>query len=376
MNIIPRISRTLAWAIMLGCGAASAAEGKHFVCPPCGAPCDAKVFDKAGSCPECGMALVEQGAVPAAAPDTRRKVGILIFNGVEIIDYTGPYELFGAANYDVFTVAETKDPVTTAMGMTVVPKHTFATAPQPDVLVVPGGGVRGAQNNKALLKYVVDATARAQHTLSVCNGSFILASAGLLDGLSATSTYGNVLRLHADFPKIKVVGDQRYVDNGKIITAAGLSSGMDGALHVISRLDGEKQAREVAQSEEYDWHPTGGYHRPSLADRMVPNLDVQKEAGAVGPWEVVSSEGGADRWEIVVKGQSMLDAVGILRGIGQALESKAGWAPVASQSAGEPHAAWTFGDLEGRPWKGALSVQPLAGASQHFTVTLAIAKGR
>jgi len=84
---------------------------------------DAKVFDKPGACPDCGMALVEQGSAAAVpARDDRRKVAILIFNGVEIIDSMGPYELFGAAGYDVYSVAETKEPVTSAMGMTMVPK--------------------------------------------------------------------------------------------------------------------------------------------------------------------------------------------------------------------------------------------------------------
>src|SRR5262249_12644799 len=237
-------------AVILGFGSVlraptARAAGTHYVCVACGLPCDAKVFDKPGTCPDCGMALVEQGSAAAKpAPDTRRKVAILLFNGVEIIDSMGPYELFGAAGYNVYTVAETKDAVTSAMGLSLVPKFSFSDAPQPDVLVVPGGGVRGAQNNKAVLEYVTSVTAKAQHTMSGCNGSFILASAGVLDGLTATSTYGNVVRLQEQFPKVKVVGDQRYVDNGRIITTAGLSAGMDGALHVIAVLDGEERARQ------------------------------------------------------------------------------------------------------------------------------------
>src|SRR5262249_28996471 len=176
------------------------AAGKY-VCVACGLPCDAKTFDKPGTCPDCGMALVEQGSAAATPPtDTRRKVAILVFNGVEIIDSMGPYELFGAAGYNVYTVGKTKEPVVTAMGMTVVPKYTFADAPQPEVLVVPGGGVRGAQNDAELLKFVADATARAQHTMSVCNGSFILPSAGLRAGLTATTTYHNIVPMHERVP--------------------------------------------------------------------------------------------------------------------------------------------------------------------------------
>jgi len=382
----------LATVLMVGGGlhAPAGADTRHYVCTACGLPCDAKVFDKPGACPDCGMALVEQGSA-AATPraDTRRKVAILLFNGVEIIDSMGPYELFGAANYNVYTVAETKEPVTSAMGMTVVPKYTFADAPQPDVLVVPGGGVRGAQNNTALLRYVTEATAKAQHTMSVCNGSFILASAGLLDGLTATSTYGNVERLHTQFPKVKVVGDERYVDNGKIITTAGLSAGMDGALHVISVLDGEAAARDVALGEEYNWQPTGGYVRPAMADRLIPSIDVEKESGATTDWKVVSSTGDADHWDIVVQGASSQTAEQLLGKFGQALERQARWtatsaaaasakrgtSPTGPASASNPMSrSWSFEDLDGKTWRGTLTVEPVAGAAGQYTARLLVTR--
>ena len=355
------------------------ADAKHYVCTACGLPCDAKVFDKPGTCPDCGMALVEQGSA-AATPrtDTRRKVAILLFNGVEIIDSMGPYELFGAANYNVYTVAATKDPVTSAMGLSMVPKYSFADAPQPDVLVVPGGGVRGAQNNAALLKYVVDVTGTTQHTMSVCNGSFILASAGLLDGLTATSTYGNVLRLHEQFPKVKVVGDQRFVDNGKIITTAGLSAGMDGALHVIAKLDGEERARQVALGEEYHWEPGGGYVRPAMADRFIPSIDVEKEAGSTADWKVVSSTGDAAHWDITVRGASQQTAEQLLGNFGRALEQQARWtaAPATAVAAkGGPNSrSWSFLDLDGRTWRGTLTVAPVAGAAGEYTARLVVAR--
>ena len=372
----------LAVVLALGGGLhapAARADGQHWVCTSCGLPCDAKVFEKPGSCPDCGMALVEQGSAAAApAVDTRRKVAILLFNGAEIIDYTGPYELFGAANYDVYTVAETTQPITTAMGMTVVPKYAFADAPRPDVLVVPGGGVRGAQQNAALLKYVVDATATARHTMSVCNGSFILASAGLLDGLTATSTYGNVVRLHTEFPRVKVVGDRRWVDNGKIITTAGLSAGMDGALHVIAVLDGKARAHEVALTEEYDWRPEGAWVRPALADRWIPHIDVEKASGADTDWKVVSSSGDAKHWDIVVQGRSQQSADELLGSLGQALEGQARWAATpaaAAKGSTSPRTrSWSFQDLDGRTWRGTLTVAPVAGAAGEYTARFVVAR--
>ena len=358
---------------------AARADAKHYVCTACNLPCDAKVFDKPGTCPDCGMALVEQGSAAAApATDSRRKVAVLVFNGVEVIDSMGPYELFGAAGYNVYTVGETKEPVTSAMGMTMVPKYTFADAPRPDVLVVPGGGVRGAQNNAALLKYVVDVTGTTQHTMSVCNGSFILASAGLLDGLTATSTYGNVLRLHEQFPKVKVVGDQRFVDNGKIITTAGLSAGMDGALHVIAKLDGEERARQVALGEEYHWEPGGGYVRPAMADRFIPSIDVEKEAGSTADWKVVSSTGDAAHWDITVRGASQQTAEQLLGNFGRALEQQARWtaAPATAVAAkgGPSSRSWSFQDLDGRTWRGTLTVAPVTGAAGEYTARLVVAR--
>jgi putative intracellular protease/amidase len=316
---------------------------------------------------------VEQGS-PAAKPvaDTRRKVAILLFNGVEVIDSMGPYELFGAANYNVYTVARTQEPVTSAMGQTMVPKYSFADAPRPDVLVVPGGGVRGAQNDPDLLKYVVDVTSTAQHTMSVCNGSFILASSGLLDGLTATSTYGNVMRLHQQFPKVNVVGDQRFVDNGKIITTAGLSAGMDGALHVIAKLDGEARARDVALGEEYHWDPTGGYVRPAMADRLIPNIDVEKEAGATTDWKVVSSTGDASHWDILVRGPSKQSAEQLLGNFGRALEEQARW--TTNAGSGSKSRTWSFQDLEGKTWRGTLTVEPVNGAAGEYTARLVVAK--
>src|SRR5207244_115932 len=122
----------------------------------------------------------EAGSAAATPEPERKKVAILVFNACEILDFAGPYEMFGAADCDVYTVAATKDPITTAMGLTVVPKFTFADAPQPDVLVIPGGGVRATAEDAATLAYIRKATEHTKNTMSVCNGAFILANTGLL----------------------------------------------------------------------------------------------------------------------------------------------------------------------------------------------------
>ncbi len=356
--------------------ATSEAQTKHYVCVPCGLPCDSKVYDRPGKCPACGMALVdeEEARAAAASAGSRKKVAILIFDGVQIIDYTGPYEVFGSANFDVYTVAEQKKPVTTAMGMTVVPKYSFSDAPRPDVLVVPGGGVNAAQRNETILKWIRDETAHTEHTMSVCNGAFILASAGLLDGLSATTTSGNIERLKSTYPKINVIDDQRFVDNGKIITTGGLTAGIDGALHVVSVMMGEGYAQQVALGEEYDWHPRGDFARPALADRLYLSY-VDPALDAIGKWSVVSTQGGTDRWEINVRGTSTISAPEVMDRLSQAFTDKGQWTKITDAAPGSSQTShWNFSGRDGKPWTGTLTVQPGTGDGHELTIKLSISR--
>src|SRR5262249_21318965 len=160
---------------------------------------------------------------------------------------------FHAAGFDVYTVAATKESITTVAGMTVVPEHTFDDAPAPDVLVVPGGGLNGVHESEPTLKWIAATAERAGHTMSVCNGAFILAQVGLLDGLKATTTYTSVAKLKEMHPKVDAVDDQRFVETGKILTTGGRSAGIDGALHIVEEMLGQGRAEQVALGEEYDW---------------------------------------------------------------------------------------------------------------------------
>ena len=348
------------------------AQAVRYVCSPCGLPCDSKFYDKPGTCPSCGMPLVTEEAAKAAnaSADSSKKVAILIFDGVEIIDYTGPYEVFGAANFDVYTVARTKEPITTAMGMTVIPRYSFDDVPQPDVLVVPGGGVKVTQDNAATLTWIKDETARIQHTMSVCNGAFILASAGLLDGLSATTTNGNIPRLRTQFPKIRVVDDQRFVDNGKIITTAGLSAGIDGALHVIELMMGKGFAEQVALIEEYDWNPRGEFVRAALADRLIPNVNLGPE---YGKWEIVSTEGGRDQWLRVLHGASNKSAMELMEYFTKAYSTAGKWTLVKGEAAATSEVK--LKEKDGKAWRGTITVQETPIQSHQFSVKVKIVKG-
>lgn len=364
---MPNLSLALAALLAVALPAAALEEKpqtsakKRFHCPDCGQPCDQRVFDAPGSCPDCGMALVEEGGHKSSAA-ARQKAAILVFNGVEIIDFAGPYEVFGAAGFDVYTVGETKEPVTTAMGLKIVPRYAFADAPAADVLVVPGGGVDAAQKNEALLTWVTQTAGRAQKAMSVCNGAFILASAGLLDGLSATTTAHHLDRLKSQFPRIAaVVSDQRFVDNGKIVTTGGLSAGIDGALHLVARLRGQGFAQAVALAIEYDWRPGAGFARAALADRQLPQIEMLDS----DRWEILKYEGNRDRWTLAFRPRSSEPPRDVLDRIATVL-ARSHWTKVNDSPA---LSEWKFTGKDGKPWKGILSAT--GGSPQSFQVVIA-----
>lgn len=325
---------------------------------------------------------------PARPPLTpRRQVAVLIFDGVQIIDFTGPYEVFGQAGYDTFTVAEKPGPITTSMGLTVVPRYTFANSPAPDVLVVPGGNVASVEDSVAAMTWVGKAAGRAPIVLSVCNGAFILAQSGLLDGLEATTFAGLIDELRTAAPRTRVVRDKRFVDNGRIITSAGLSSGLDGALHVVERLDGRGAAQAAATGMEYNWDPAGTYVRAALADRYLRSaLPYLRTL----PRHVLAYEGTTDRWEARWRVDGDAPAAELLAGIETAMAAAgsrlrpeasaslgASAGPGGSASGLEQGGAagtrvWTFADDRGRAWQGVARVEAAAGEAHARLITLRV----
>lgn len=201
------------------------------------------------------------GAATLAAAE-RRNVAVLVWPGVELLDFTGPCEVFSAAGhhqlFHVFLVGLDAKPVRTQNGVTVQPEFTLANCPPADVVVVPGGDNRPVEGNAAVLAWVKARSAKAEVTLSVCTGAFVLAEAGLLDGLSATTHHRGWDELARNFPRVRVVRTERLVDNGRIITAGGVSAGIDGALRVVEKLAGVPAADWVAREwMEYRGHPAG-----------------------------------------------------------------------------------------------------------------------
>ena len=322
-------------------------------------------------------AIASAATAIGPAPARERHVAVLIFPGVQIIDYTGPWEVLGHATVDgqrafhIYSVAAKAGPLTTSMGMTVVPTYTFADAPKPDVLVVPGGGVDPQLENAASIDWIRTTAKNAEIVLSVCNGAFFLARAGLLDGLEATTFAGLIEDLQAAAPKTKVVRDKRFVDNGKIVTAAGLSSGIDGALHVIEKLYGKGAAQVAAVSLEYDWRPDSGWARASLADRHVAAA-----YGAVREYSrtVVRHEGTRERWETCWDIRTTARAADVLGNFDAALSSGSGWTREKAAKAGsssESH--WRFRDEAGAAWAETTRVEPMKG-QKGFRVTVTVAR--
>jgi transcriptional regulator GlxA family with amidase domain len=192
----------------------------------------------------------------------KRTVLIYIFDAIEVLDFCGPYEVFTVAGrhgaFEVPTVAEQSEPIATRGGMRVIPDFTWSDCPFADLLVVPGGkGAEDLVDHTPTIDWVTARTHASELTLSVCTGSLLLGKAGLLDGLTATTHHECLHLLRACAPSTNVVSDHRFVDNGKIVTAAGVSAGIDAALYVVERLLGKSVAMETARNMAYPWEGHG-----------------------------------------------------------------------------------------------------------------------
>lgn len=204
-----------------------------------------------------------------------RTVAIFIFDDVEVLDFAGPFEIFGVAGkqgggegyFEVFTVAE-KPTIAARNNLVVTPTYTFENCPMPDILLIPGGGgfkpdgtplgTRREIHNEKLIAWVqkmngADGRPQVELLLSVCTGSLILAKAGLLEGLSATTHFKAVDQMQAIAPNTTLFPEKRWVDNGRIILSAGVSAGIDMSLYVVSKLHGKQVADETATYIQYDY---------------------------------------------------------------------------------------------------------------------------
>lgn len=189
-----------------------------------------------------------------------KNVGILLFDNVEVLDFAGPFEVFsvtgqrdGDGYFKVFTISE-NDVVEAVNGLKIMSDYRLDNHPEIDILVVPGGyGARAALKNNTVLNWVKDASKKSEYTLSVCTGSLILAKAGLLKNLEAT-THHTCYDLLKELDDSLILIKERFLDNGRIITAAGVSAGIDASMYIIEKIHGEAVSKETAKYIEYPYY--------------------------------------------------------------------------------------------------------------------------
>lgn len=266
------------------------------------------------------MALVLTAPALAGEPEKRttytRNVAIVLYDGVEILDFAGPAEVFQAAGgfgrsaneraFRVYTVAVSREPLLSQGFVKIVPEFTFDDAPAPDLVVFPGGSSNRLTDSDRAMAWAKKTMAAAEVTLTVCTGAFVPARAGLLDGLDVTTYYGAIEGLKREAPKARVQEGRRFIDNGKIVTTAGVSAGIDGALHVVARLLGRAVADRTARYMEYRWTPESyladdyALLNPSLdadgrAMQQATLLEESKDyVGAVAAWRAILAQDDAN----------------------------------------------------------------------------------
>ena len=188
-------------------------------------------------------------------------VSIFLYNDVEVLDFAGPLDVFLLANehgggklFDVRTVAKTKAPVMAAYnGLSINPKYEIKEISESDILVVPGGNdISELLADDETIRWILNISGTANQVLSVCSGSLILAKAGLLEGLKATTHQGDMAELTSLAPNTEIVDGVKFVDNGKIVTSAGITTGIDMCLHVIEKICGADLAKKTSISLERD----------------------------------------------------------------------------------------------------------------------------
>jgi putative intracellular protease/amidase len=232
----------------------------------------------------CAACAARAGAAgPAPRGTYTRNVAIVLYEGVELLDFAGPGEVFQAASrfgevdgapaFRVYTVAASKQPLTSQRFVKIVPEFSFADAPRPDVFVIPGGDSRRLADDPAAMAWVRKETPDSEIAMTVCTGAFVLAKTGVMAGKDVTTHHGALANLQRAVPDARVQAGRRFVDNGTFVTTAGVSAGIDGALHVVARLLGRVVADRTARYMEYAWSPeatlAGGYAtlNPSTDER-------------------------------------------------------------------------------------------------------------
>jgi transcriptional regulator GlxA family with amidase domain len=193
-------------------------------------------------------------------------IGIFLFTEVEVLDFAGPYEVFTTATrvaareaialppvFNVFAIAENLDPVRARAGLKFVPDFLLDTHPSLDVLIIPGGVVTTEMEKPQVENWIFNTAGSTAITASVCTGAFLLAKAGVLTTQKVTTHWEDQDDLKHMFPSLDVINDVRWMDEGAIVTSAGISAGIDMSLHIVERLAGLSLAERTARQMEFEW---------------------------------------------------------------------------------------------------------------------------
>ena len=238
--------------------------------------------------------------------ERRRNVAIVIHEGVELLDFAGPGEVFEASGggraFRVYTVGSSTQPVVSQGFLTITPQYAFADCPSPDVLVIPGGGTNALRNDPGFMAWFDKTVPQTEVTLTVCTGAFVLADLGALDGLQATTHWSALPGLREIAPTATLVEDRRFVDNGRIVTAAGVSAGIDGSLHVVERLLGPRVAAKTARYMQYDYWQRQAPH----ASDSTTSKDDAGTGGAATPHREAEEAWYLGDWPAVISGYERL----------------------------------------------------------------------
>lgn len=232
-----------------------------YACNPCGGGCDNIAYNKPGICKHCNMPLAKISLSDFNKRISAQPVTIAFYlqDNVEVLDFAGPMEVFITAGFNVFTVSKTYKPIRSKTVLFITPDYTIKDAPKSDILVVFGGPTKPTVDDPEVMNWIKAQAANDKYVMSVCTGAFILSKAGILDNLTATTFHSAIDDLAKASPKTKVLANTRFVDNGRVITTAGISAGIDGALRLVEKLRGRAYAEGVAASIEYDkWVPDQG----------------------------------------------------------------------------------------------------------------------
>lgn len=195
-----------------------------------------------------------------------RRVAILLFDAVEVLDFAGPLEVFAVAArlhararpdepapFEAFTVSRSLEAIQTRCGLRVLPTHDFASCGHVDILVVPGGVVDAEMSNDVVIDWIAATAGRCECVASVCTGAFLLAKTGLLDDKRATTHWEDLQDLARLFPKVQVIERTPWTVHANVFTSAGISAGISMSLEIVARLIGRAAAHAVARQMEYRW---------------------------------------------------------------------------------------------------------------------------